>query len=625
MDRNSILGFLLLGLLLVGYLLYNQKSEQQYVKYKKATEDSIALVKAQQLKTEAATAKLAAPPDSLQLHKNDSIQRVSQLGVFANAGKGEEQVTTLENNLIRISFSNKGARPEKVQLKKYKTYDQQPLILSSSAYESLALQFTTNLGQTINTGNLLFSLVSNTKNPDSSQTLVYRLNAGNDQQYVEYVYTIHPNQYMMDFNIRTSGLESILPPAENSFTLLWQDQANHLERDSSVEKRNTQIYYRSKAGDVDYFSLYKTTDKQLTAPLQWVSFKQQFFNITYIAQNSFSAATINAHEAPDSANYVAQSSVAFTIPYNRSPDFSFPMQVYYGPNDYYLLKSYDKSLESVVPLGYSIYAFVKYINKWLLLPIFIFLGKLIGNWGVVVIILTVLLRLLISPLTYKSYLSQAKMKVLKPELDELREKFKDDQQKFGMEQMKLYRTAGVSPLGGCIPMVLQVPIFFALYCLFQSVIQVRQQPFLWCSDLSSYDSIFHLPFRIPAYGDHVSLFTLLMTASSLFLAFYNKNNMTPGAGAGGQNMAFMKYLPYIMPIFFLGFFNSMAAALTLYYVVSNVITILIQWVIQTYIIDEKAIHQQIQENKKRPKKQSKWSERLEQIQKQQAVTAQRKK
>jgi YidC/Oxa1 family membrane protein insertase len=270
----------------------------------------------------------------------------------------------------------------------------------------------------------------------------------------------------------------------------------------------------------------------------------------------------------------------------------------------------------MVPLGYGVMAFVKYINKWLIIPIFNTLSGLISNFGVIIMLMTIFIRLILSFFTYKSYLSAAKMRVLKPEIDELREKYKDDQQKFGMEQMKLFRSAGVNPLGGCLPTLFQMPILFAMYYFFPSSIELRQESFLWAHDLSTYDSIATLPFSIPSYGNHISLFTLLMTASSLFLALYNRN-MT----SQDPNNPLMKWMPYIFPIILMGVFNQMAAALTFYYFFSNTISIAQQFIIQKYIINEEKIHRQIQENKNKPATPSKWTQRIEEMQKMQQERA----
>lgn len=630
MDKSSTLGFIILGALLLGYIYYNQRSEEAYMASKKAREDSIALVHQREADSlgvsvpavSDTTANGAPAAVAAAEIPQDSNAVIGKLGVFASAASGAVKMTTIENDLLRVTFDSKGGRPAKVQLKTFKSYTGGPLLLRDAPYNNLSLQFMTTDHHLINTSDLNFQLVKNEQLGDSSHQIQYRLYAANQQQYLQYTYVLHRGKYMMDFKVEAFGLEGIISPTDGNIFMLWHSQANQQEQDSSLEKRYTQMHYGVNNEELDYFTLERTPNKKIGQQIQWLSFKQQFFNQSIIADRNFSDVSYESQVPKDSGTYIARTSVKFSIPYAPSSAFSFPMQIYYGPNDYYILKAYHIGLENNIQLGYGLYAFAKYINKWLFLPLFVFLGKLFGgNWGIVIVFMTVVIRLLIAPLTYKSYVSQAKMKALKPELDELKAKFKGDQQKFGMEQMKLYRQVGVSPLGGCMPMLLQLPIFAGLYCLFESCIQVRGQSFLWVKDLSMYDSIAHLPFKIPFYGDHVSLLTLLMTITSLVLALFNKN-MT--SAAAGQDNPMIKYMPYMMPIFFLGFFNSMAAALTLYYFISNLITIIIQWVIMNYIIDEKKLHAQMQEHKKKAPQKSKLMQRIEQAQKQQQSMAQGK-
>ncbi|MCL6523160.1 MAG: membrane protein insertase YidC [Thermoflavifilum sp.] len=611
MDRNSVIGFILLSLLVVGYLYYNQQAQEKYARFK-AEQDSL---------TRAATAVV---PDS-SLHHPESLSHASDslAGILpTQASQGVEQLDTIDNGVLQIVFTNKGGIPQQVILKHYQTYTGKPLLLKGNPYDKLAFNIPAINALPLQTDAYYFQLDSLQQLPDHSYQISYRLPLSSPNQYLEYHYFIRPQDYRIDWQVKLVGLNQFIPASDQHIDLLWQAQANHQERDVEIERRDLQVYFKESTGDhsnIDYFSLIKTQQKQFDRPLQWISLREEFFNVSIINRSGTFVRGKIQGELSKQPDIVGQTQSSLQLAYPHQPIVTYDLQLLYGPNDYALLKSYHIGIENIIPLGYGIYAFVKYINKWIILPVFLLLGKWIGNWGIVIILLTIVIRILISPLTYKSYLSQAKMKVLKPELDELRRKYKDDQQKFAMEQMKLFRTAGVSPLGGCVPALLQIPIFFALYSLFMSAIQLRQQHFLWVKDLSTYDSILNLPFKIPLYGDHVSLLTLLMTITSLIMAIYNKNNMAAAGSTGGQEMAFMKYMPFILPIFFLGFFNSLAAGLTLYYLASNIITILIQLVIQHYIIDEEKIHLQIQENKKKPIKASRWQQRLEEIQKAQAA------
>ncbi|HUX83923.1 MAG TPA: membrane protein insertase YidC [Chitinophagaceae bacterium] len=616
MDRNSIIGWTLLILMLVGYMIYNENQNLQYQR-QKAIQDSIA----QASRPHPASAPSRNGPDTAGLaaatRMRDSAETAGRLGNFAAAAQGEPQSSTLENQLLRIDFTNQGGRPTSILLKKFKTFEGKPLLLMHGAYENLSLDFYTSSGQLIQTGDLYFKPGPVQSHPDSSESVSYRLDAGGAGQYLEYIYTIHPGSYMVDFDIRMNGMDQVVRNDSNSVTMHWQGQGDHQENDVKRERTLTQIYYLNTRQQSDFFYLYKTNQKTLSEPLQWISFKQEFFNITFIPEKPFTSATING-SIPDSGDVVSRASFALGIPFDHTAQFDYPSRLFLGPNDYNILKSYNLGLQNLIQLGYGIFAFVKYINIGFIIPLFTFFSRFVHNFGVIIIIMTLFIRIILSPLTYKSYVSAAKMKVLKPELDELHKKF-PDQQKFGVEQMKLFRTAGVSPLGGCLPTLLQLPILYAMYDFFPSSIELRQQSFLWCKDLSTYDSIWTFPnhFSIPAYGDHISLFTILMTATSIFLALYNKN-MTD------QSNPMLKWMPYIFPVILLGVFNNLAAALTFYYFLSNLISIGLQWVIQTYIIDEKKIHKQIQENKKKPVKKSKWAERLEQAQKMQQASSQQK-
>ncbi|AWO00604.1 membrane protein insertase YidC [Chitinophaga alhagiae] len=609
MDRNSVIGFVLLGALLIGYIFWNQKSTET-ARLEKARQDSIANLnkpKEEQVRLDTAVAALG-----------DSNRPVAAFGQDAQAGETE---TILENELVKITFSNKGGIPKTVllkalqtsekegnnKLKEFKTSDGQPLYLQKGSFNRMGLKIPSSTGE-INTADLYFSPATIEKTTDGGQRIAFRLNKnGAAGQYIEYVYVLKPDSYLVDFTINTAGMQADLP--KGSIPFQWNSQADRQEHDMHQERLNNQVHWRLADKEHDYFTLQNRAEEKL-GPLQWLSFKQQFFNITLLAKkDNFASAEIHS-KVPESGNIVGQEMTTLGIPYNGASTFSFPMEIYYGPNHYKTLKSMDVDLEKIIPLGTGIFAFVKYVNKWIIIPVFNFLGGLTTHYGLIILLLTIFIRIIIAPFTYQSYVSAAKMKVLKPELDELRAKHKDDQQAFGMEQMKLFRSAGVNPLGGCLPALLQLPILVAMYSFFPSSIELRQESFLWAKDLSTYDSIYNFGFTIPLYGDHISLFTILMTISSLILAFYNR-------GMTDQSNPVMKYMPYVFPVMLLGIFNSMAAALTYYYFLSNVISILLQWVIQTFIINHDKIHAKIQANKAKPAGKSKWAERLEEMQKRQ--------
>jgi len=379
-----------------------------------------------------------------------------------------------------------------------------------------------------------------------------------------------------------------------------------MEKDIEWETQQSHVSFVEN-GDYDFEHVVrgKDDDKKFVRPVDWLALNQQFFAAAIVAKNKFSSGEVTWQSPNDtSLRIIAKATANLKLNVTPGNDAVVPLELFYGPSDYKILKSYGNQMYNMVPLGSGILAFVKYINRGFIMPVFNFLSSKIASYGLVIALLTIIIRLLISPLTYQSYLSGAKMKLLKPELEVLKTKFKDDKQAFGMEQMKLYRSAGVNPLGGCIPALFQVPIFFALYDFFNSNIALRHQSFLWAKDLSTYDSIYHLPFNIPFYGDHVSLFTITAAITSMLISVYGMSNMQDNSNP------VMKYLPFIFPVILIGVFNRMPAALTWYYTVSNTITLLIQFVIQKYIIDHDKIMAKLQENKKKPVTQNKWQERI---------------
>lgn len=592
MDRNSLTGFALLILLLIGYVVYNQQSEAKYQKQKQA--DSIAYAKAHP-KPAIDSSRIVAQQAAADI-LSDSAKNA-----MPPAFRGQAQNIALENKDLSLQFSTKGAHPVSAWLRNYKTSSGQPLYLFNGEANQLNAVLPVNNGATA-TADLFFTPTQRTE-PNGDKSLDFVADMGGGKQ-VHMVYTLPAEGYMLHCKMTIAGMNA------NSLPLTWQTQALHTEKDVETERMHAQVYYHQKNDDHDYHTINSKDKFNVDASTHWVGFRLQYFSTALIADDAFNKADISGNAKLEDKNIVAQNRTVFDAPLkNNELGFNW----YIGPNHYSTLKSYKIGLDEMVPLGYGLMSFVKYINKWLIIPIFNVLSGFITNYGIIIMLMTIIIRLLLSFFTYKSYLSAAKMRVLKPEVDELRAKYGDDQQKFSMEQMKLFRTAGVNPLGGCLPTLFQLPILFAMYYFFPSSIELRQEKFLWANDLSTYDSIANLPFNIPFYGDHVSLFTLLMTASSLFLALYNRN-MT----AQDPNNPMLKWMPYIFPFLLIGVFNKMAAALTFYYFFSNTISILQQFIIQKYIINEKAIHAQMQENKNKPATPSKWAQRLEQMQKAQA-------
>ncbi len=596
MDRNQVIGFVLLALLLIGYISYNQYEQKIYETQKRT--DSIARAKLQPPKKDSVIAPQSQAVAAVADSATEALRK-SQPPAY----NGTAQSVTLENKKLSIQFNTKGAFPTAASLKDYKTYGQKPLYLFNGAGNYLNAILPFDNGKA--TESLYFTPVTRNE-ADGGKTIDFVGDLGGGKK-VDIIYTLAADDYMMHCNIVLTGL-----PAQ-SLKLSWQTLALHTEKDMANERLNTQVYYHFKNDDNDYFTIRNNEEKIVhnDATTNWIGFRKQYFSTVLMADEGFSKMDIKAMAKAEDSLVVARTFAEMILPLKPgSNEQSAAMKWYIGPNDYNTLKSYKMGLDDMVPLGYGIMSFVKYINKFALIPIFYFLASHISNYAVIIMLMTIFIRLILSFFTYKSYLSSAKMRVLKPELDELRAKIGDDQQKMSVEQMKLYRTAGVNPLGGCLPMLFQLPILLSMYYMFPSFIEFRQKSFLWADDLSTYDSIFNFHFTIPFYGDHISLFTLLMTASSLFLAVYNRN-MTPQ----DPNNPMMKYMPYVFPVILMGVFNKMAAALTFYYTFSNILSITQQFVIQKYFIDEKAIHAKMQENRTKPPVQSKWQAKLEEMQK----------
>jgi YidC/Oxa1 family membrane protein insertase len=592
MDRNTIIGFVLLGVLLFTYLFTATKNNQQLEKQRIYQADSLAAVKKLQ---EA----LHVTQDSVKI----KVASGDSLTGFNKAIGGIEKLFTVENDLLKIVFSNKGGQPKEVVLKHFKLYDSSLVkLLDSGLANRLNYDINTGTGQVSHISDLYFDEPRVEKATDGTQTISYILPAPSGLS-IQHQYVIRPDNYLVDWNLTTTGAGQLF--SQNNLNINWH---------SEMEKTQTYVYYEKRLTNVcfatdntfDYIS--SKTEKTFEKPVQWVSVVQQFFNRTLIAKNNFDGGDIQWHrEISDTSNMLGTADVHLQA---KLPGAAATLnfQWYYGPNDYHILKKAGPNMDRIVDLGRDMYAFVRPINTYIIMPVFNFFHGFVSSYGIVILLLTLFIRLLTSPLVYSSYLSGAKMKALRPEIDILKKKTNGDQQQMGVEQMKLFREAGVNPLGGCIPALLQIPIFFALFSFFNSNVALRGQPFLWAHDLSIYDVVIKLGFTIPAYGDHISLFATLAVITSFLISLYGMS-MTPD----NSNPA-MKYMPYIMPVMLLLFFNRLPAALTWYYTVSNLITLVLQFVIQNYIIDHDKILTKLQANRTKPKTKPKWQERFEQMQ-----------
>ncbi len=604
MDRNTVIGFVLLGILLFLYLFISSKNTQEFQKQKKFYDDSVATVRAHQ-------DSIARLKDTVN---NKAAVAIDTTG-FNKAVIGTEQLLTVDNGVMKIVFSNKGAQPKEIELKKFNAYDSTPVkIVNPLAENHISYAINTEHGAA-QISDLFFSEGKLVKNADGTQTVDFRLPAPAGESII-HRYTIRPNDYMIDWEVQATNPSKLF--TGNSINIGWHAELTRAQQGVVYEKRLANISYY-EGNDFDFISRH--SEANFEKPVQWLSISQQFFNITLIAKDNFNSGGVRwSRETSDSSNTIARMDANFQSKIPAGNAVVFPFQVYYGPNDYLILKKQAPGMDKIIDLGRGFYSFVRPINVYLVMPVFDFFKKFIASYGIVIMLLTIVIRLITSPLVYSSYLSGAKMKALRPEIDEMKKRVGDDQQRASMEQMKLFREAGVNPLGGCIPALLQIPIFFALYSFFNSNIELRNQAFLWSKDLSAYDPVltWHLS-SISFLPDHLSMFGLLASATNFVISLYGISMAPPD-----QNNPAMKYMPYIMPLMFLFFFNSLPSALTWYYTVSNLITLILQYVIQNYIIDHDKILAKLQANRNKPKAKAKWQERFEQIQESQKKVQQLK-
>jgi YidC/Oxa1 family membrane protein insertase len=599
-DRNTVIGFIVLAVLFIGYFYYISR-EQKALQKQKLIQDSIA--KALQPKSQADTASSNTAGIT-----GDTLQQVSTAGQFQNAAKGTEQIVTVENDVFKAAFSNRGGQLKWIELKNFKNQLKQPVRLASTDFDKIDYSINTSSNQSAHIADLYFT-PGEIKKADNVQVITFTLAADSAGPSITHEYVIRKNDYMIDLNVKMNGADKLL--SQEVLNLQWKYRALKQEPDLMYERTNTQVCY-VEDGEFDYHTIGRRSDVQFDKPVQWVAMRQRFFNGILVAKNNFTGGKIEWLTSNDSSA-VVQSTATMQLEAKGS-NINLPLSLFFGPSDYRILKQYNKEMGKLVNLGQGVYAFVRPLNKYIVLPVFDFLSGLAGSMGIAILLLTFVIRILISPLTYSSYLSGAKMKALRPEIEKLKAKFGKDQQQMSMEQMKLFREAGVNPLGGCIPALLQIPIFFALYSFFNSYVDLRGQSFLWADDLSAYDSILDfgsIPVISSIYGTHVSLFTITACATSFLISLYSMS-MTPD-----QSNPMLKYMPYIFPVFLLFIFNRLPAALTWYYTVSNLVTLGLQFVIQNYIIDHDKIVTKMEENRKKPKTKSKWQERFEQMQEQQ--------
>jgi YidC/Oxa1 family membrane protein insertase len=614
LDLNSIIGFVLIFGILI-WIMYQNKPSEATIAAEKAKKELVAkesIAKNVVENTTNTTPTAIVSGDSTQL-----AQAQKKLGGFAYSAtlpSAKNNFTTIENEVVKLKIANKGGYVVEATLKnfeKFKKGSKQLVELIKDNNSNLNIQLLTNGNRTLNTKDMYFEPTLTKVGAD--QILSMQLKAGANE-YLEYKYILKPNDYMIGFDLRSQGLNKVLNTTK-PLDLEWSMKTYRNENSISYENRYTEVYFEHKEGKIDYVGQGQEKHEDATKT-SFVAFKQHFFTSILLTDKPFETSKLQSnnlvHDEKIDTVFTKQFKANIPLAFSNG-EIDYKLNLFFGPTDYKTLHSYDKNLEKIISLGWGIFG---WINKFIFIPLFGFLSSYI-SYGIAIIVFTILIKIAMSPITFKSFLSQAKMKVLRPEITELGEKFKKDPMKKQQETMKLYNKAGVNPMAGCIPALIQIPFMYASFQFFPSAFELRQKSFLWADDLSSFDAVAKLPFHIPLYGDHISLFPIL---AAIAIFFYMKmtsgdQQMAAPQQEGMPDMAkMMKYMIYISPLMMLIFFNSYGAGLSLYNFISNLITIGIMIVIKRYFIDSDKIHLQIQENKlKEPKKQGKFQKKLQEV------------
>lgn len=599
MDKNNIIGFGLIFLLLMAWSYFTKPSAEE-IQRNQEIQDSIQRVQEEE-------ARLARKSDQLltQPVLSDSMQKVqldNRLGPFSSTANSSPRTYTLENDLFQVVLTNEGGRIKEVVLSDYNKltidsnrvehYTPLKLLEDEKNKFDFDLDVAGVAGGKINTSELVFEGIQSSNNK-----LTFRAKAS-ETAYIEQVYSISKDNYTIDYQVNLVGLDAVGNQA-SKIKVNWINYLDRIEHNTSYEQNYTSIYYKEVNEDPDYCSCQGADQEDVDGnALKWVSHSNQFFNSTLIAENTFTKGDLEIELRDETDDDLKKFTSTLEVPLNGN---SASMQFYVGPNEFNRLASFELDMEDIVPYGSSIFGT---INRWIIRPMFNLLSSFIGSAGIVILLLTFIVKLVLYPLTYKMLYSQSKMGALKPRLAKLKEKNPDDAQAVQMETMKLYREFGVNPLGGCFPIALQMPIWFALYRFFPASIEFRQASFLWATDLSSYDVITYLPFNIPFYGEHVSLFTILWALTTVIYTYYNTKHMDMSVNP------MMKYMQYFMPVMFLFFFNNFSSGLSCYLFFSNLMNITQTIVTKNYLIDQDKIEKELQAYKKKPKKKGGFQDRL---------------
>jgi YidC/Oxa1 family membrane protein insertase len=623
MERNHIIGIILIFATMMVWNITTAPSTEELEK-RRITQDSIAALTAPVTAKSPAAETVLTQDSSMMMPAKDTlqIQNINAMfGTFGGASTGKEKVEVLENELIKLTFSSKGGKIKEALLKKHvKTVvgkddksSTQPvkLLTSPDNVFEYTLPVASSINKFVKSSSLYFT------SQKTGNSIIFIAKTASGGSFVQ-KYELSPDNYTVNYSVETTGLETDMAGAK-SLALTWNNNIAKIERGVQFEQNYSSAYFKEKDQKVDYCNCVSDDAKELNEkPIEWISHTNQFFNTSLIAVSQPFASAKLATKLVDSKNtdYVKHIDSEIVLPWTDFKSGKYNMKFYIGPNEFKRLEAVATDLDEVIPFGSSIFGT---INRWAIRPFFDFLSGLFTSKGIVILILIFLIKMLLYPLMYKTLLSQAKMSALKPEIDTIKAKTKDDTQKQQVETMKLYREFGVSPLGGCLPMLLQAPIWYALFRFFPASITFRQEPFLWANDLSSYDVLFKLGTEIPYFGSHVSLFTLLWAVSTIIYTYYSMQNVDMSANPA------MKYVQYIMPVMFLAFFNNYASGLTCYMFFSNMINIIQTIVTKKYIFDEKKIRAELIVEKSKPKKKGGFQERLEAAVKQQQDLKETKK
>lgn len=619
-DVNSFIGFVLIGLILLWMISRNAPDQEEVVEATPQTNEQVTketpVETLPEIDTSLATLEalvgmsdsLAGVSDSLVGSYRDSLRlehlknRYGSLGV--SQAQAEATTTTIENDVLLLKVNTQGGYPEEVILKQFKTHDSIPIYLIKDGNSMFNLQFSAE-NRILNSQELLFT-PEVYKNGENT-VLSMKLQSSGDN-YLEYRYELKPGEYMIDFAIQSQGMSPLFNTAQQP-ELEWQLKTYRKSKSISYENRYTEVIFEYENGKDDYLSQRKSTDTE-ASEVTYIAYKQHHFSSILLTDTPFKTARMESYNLVDdeTIDTVYTKNFVSKIPLEyQSGELAYTMNWYFGPTDYRILNPYDRNLDEVVSLGWGIFG---WINKYLFTPLFSFLSSWLPNYGWVIILMTILVKIALSPVQYKQYLSQAKMKILRPEIDEINKKHKDNAMKRQQETMALYTKAGANPMAGCLPALMQLPVFYALFMFFPSAFQLRHEGFLWADDLSSYDSIVELSFHIPFYGSHVSLFPIL---ASLAIFVYMMMTMGQTQMPQQPGMPNMKFIMYISPLFMLVFFNNYASGLSLYFFISNLITIGIMLVIKHYVIDEKKILEKIEYKKQQPKKQGRFQKKMQEL------------